>query len=95
MKSYDASDHERIGSDDLREMLRFMADRYDRFYVHGNYDFELGLTGSKLHTVACAAASVALRIAQCWYVRPDEFDPKRFTQGVGDSRYFRLERVDP
>jgi len=95
MRSYDASDHEPIGSDDLQAMLRFMAERYDRFYVQGNYDFELGLTGSKLHTVACAAASVALRIAQCWYVQPRELDPKRFTKGVGESRYFRLERIDP
>jgi hypothetical protein len=72
-------------------MLQFIAEHYQRYYVHGNFDFELGLTGSKLHAVACAAASSALRFAQCWYVRPADFDIDRFTHGVGGSRYFLLE----
>jgi hypothetical protein len=90
-ESFRASTPVPLPSDDLAGMLEFIADHHQRFYAHGNFDFELGLTGSKLHAVACAAASSALRFSQCWYVRPAEFDVERFTQGVGASRYFLLE----
>jgi hypothetical protein len=80
-----------LPSDDLTEMLDFIGEHYQRFYAHGNYEFELGLTGSKLHAVACAAASSSLRFSQCWYVRPASFDVERFTTGVGQSRYFVLD----
>jgi ABC1 atypical kinase-like domain len=96
-KNFHSSSVAEVPSDDLAGMLSFIATHYQRFYTHGNFDFELGLTGSKLHAVACAAASSALRFSQCWYVRPAGFDTDRFTQGVGTSRYFLLEavRLDP
>src|SRR5581483_6963509 len=87
-KNYHSSSVVKVASDDLAGMLGFIATHYQRYYTHGNFDFELGLTGSKLHAVACAAASSALRFSQCWYVRPAGFDTDRFTQGVGASRYF-------
>jgi hypothetical protein len=90
-KNFHSSSTVELPSDDLSGMLHFIADHYQRYYVNGSYDFELGLTGSKLHAVACAAACTALRFSQCWYVRPAEFDVDRFTQGVGVSRYFLLE----
>jgi hypothetical protein len=90
-KNFHSSSTIELPSDDLAGMLDFIADHHERFYAHGNFDFELGLTGSKLHAVACAAASSALRFSQCWYVRPAQFDVERFTKGVGASRYFLLE----
>jgi hypothetical protein len=90
-KNFHSSSMVEMPSDDLSGMLDFVADHYQRYYAHGNFDFELGLTGSKLHAVACAAACSALRFSQCWYVRPARFDVDRFTQGVADSRYFLLE----
>lgn len=90
-KNFHSSSTVQLPSDDLAGMLDFVADHYQRYYAHGNFDFELGLTGSKLHAVACAAACSALRFSQCWYVRPAEFDVERFTQGVSESRYFLLE----
>lgn len=90
-KDFHSSSTKALASDDLGGMLFFMADHYQRHYVHGNHDFELGLTGSKLHAVACAAICSAVRVSQCWYVRPADFDIERFTQGVGKSRYFLLE----
>ncbi len=90
-KNFHSSSTVELPSDDLAGMLDFVADHYQRYYAHGNFDFELGLTGSKLHTVACAAACSALRFSQCWYVRPAEFDVERFTHGVAESRYFLLE----
>jgi len=93
-KNFHSSMSVELPSDDLVGTLDFIAGHYQRYYAHGNFDFELGLTGSKLHAVACAAASSALRFAQCWYVRPAEFDVERFTKGVGASRYLLLEVQD-
>ena len=39
---------------------------------------------------ASLAACTALRVSQCWYVRPAAFDVDRFTQGVGSGEYFLL-----
>jgi hypothetical protein len=90
-KNFHSSSMVALPSDDLGGMLDFIADHYQRYYASGSYDFELGLTGSKLHAVACAAACSALRFSQCWYVRPAKFDVERFTRGVAGSRYFLLE----
>jgi hypothetical protein len=90
-KNFHSSSTVALPSDDLGGMLDFIADHYQRYYANGSYDFELGLTGSKLHAVACAAACSALRFSQCWYVRPAKFDVDRFTSGVAGSRYFLLE----
>ncbi|MFN2452686.1 MAG: hypothetical protein ABR577_00525 [Pyrinomonadaceae bacterium] len=79
-----------IDSHDLPGVLNFLAKHYQTWYVNGGFNFELALTGSKLHAVACAAMSVAVKVAQCWYVRPLQFDVNRFTIGVDDSAYFEL-----
>lgn len=92
-KDFHSSSTKPIPSDDLEGMLAFIAQHYQRYYVQGNYEFEVGLTGSKLHTVACAAACSALRVSQCWYVRPADFDVERFTTGVGKTDYFLVEAV--
>jgi tRNA A-37 threonylcarbamoyl transferase component Bud32 len=79
-----------INSHDLPGVLDFLAKHYQTWYVNGGFNFELALTGSKLQAVACAAMSVAVKVAQCWYVRPLQFDVNRFTIGVGDSAYFEV-----
>jgi hypothetical protein len=80
----------RVDSDDLEGALREITQAHQRYYVDGNYNFELGLTGSKLHAVAFAAISASMMISQAWYVRPSVFDPARFSIGTGASRYFKL-----
>jgi hypothetical protein len=51
-KDFHSSSAVALASDDLEGMLSFIAEHYQRYYVNGNYEFELGLTGSKLHAVA-------------------------------------------
>ena len=80
-----------VDSDDLEAMLQVIGDRVMDYYISSGYNVELGLTGSKMHAVACAAACTAFKVAQCWYVRPASYDPERFTIGVGDTRYFTIE----
>ena len=79
-----------VDSDDLKGMVRLLGIQFDDFYTRDGFDIEFGLTGSKMHAVACAAASVVLKIAQCWYVQPMSFDPKRFTVGARETRLFRI-----
>ena len=79
-----------LDTDDLSSALMATASAHHDYYVDGNYNFELGLTGSKLHAVAFAAASASMRMSQAWYVKPDAFDPARFSIGVGHTRYFEI-----
>ena len=80
----------RIDSTDLDGMIEFLAYRYKWWYIDRGLNIEFGLTGSKLQAVACAATSAALRVSQCWYLRPERFDPERFTRGVGETCYYEI-----
>ena len=79
-----------LGSDDIEGVLSTILQTYYHWYVDSGFNFELGLTGSKLQAVACAAVAAAFKVAQCWYVRPAGFDPKRFTVGIGPSEFFEI-----
>lgn len=83
-----------MDSNDLQGVLRQVGELYQQWYVRSGFDFELALTGSKMHGVAFAAACVSLRITQCWYVRPRSFDPARFTAGVGHTQCYGLQLPD-
>lgn len=80
-----------VPSKDPEEALNAVRAAYEEFYALSNFNFEVGLTGSKIHAIALAAASTALRFSQAWYVQPDRFDVGRFTTGVGRTRAFLIE----
>jgi len=90
--NFRASGTREIRTDDLHGVIDALTRQYLYWYVERGYNVEFGLTGSKMQAVACATVSVECKIAQCWYVRPKEFDPRRFTKGIGESRYFRIWR---
>ncbi|MFH1466067.1 MAG: hypothetical protein ABIO70_16910 [Pseudomonadota bacterium] len=92
VRGVEASHVSRIDSDDLPRMLSFFAERFAGYYLDAGFGLEFGLTGSKMHAVACAAASTSFKIGQVWYVSPAGFDPDRFTHGVTDSHWFIVER---
>ena len=79
-----------IDSNDIDYVLAFVTEKYKLWYVDRGLNFEFGLTGSKLQAVACAAASASYKISQCWYLQPREFDPDRFTQGVGKTNFYEI-----
>jgi hypothetical protein len=83
-----------LGSDDLASQLSCISRLYQHWYVARKFSFELGLTGSKMHAVACAAASVAFKVSECWYVAPREFDPATFSLGVGATSFHEV-RLGP
>lgn len=84
-----------IDSDDLGTTVDFLRKGFEDWYVRGGFNFEIGLTGSKMEAVAAAAISAFYKLTQCWYVRPQQFDPQRFTKGAGDTRFFRISGREP
>ncbi len=84
------TDVTRIGSRNLDRTLKFVIEKYKRWYVDGNSNFEFGLTGSKIQAVACAIASAVFKVSQCWYLQPRRFDSARFTQGVGKTHFYEV-----
>lgn len=91
-RGIEASRISKVDSNDLAGIISFLAEQFRAYYLDGGFGIEFGLTGSKMHAVACAAASTAFKLAQVWYVAPAGFDPERFTQGVGATRWFLIER---
>jgi hypothetical protein len=74
----------------IQQTLLAIGESYRRNYSRGNFSFEVGLTGPKLHAVALSAASTVLKFSQAWYVHPSTFDVDRFTLGAGETALFRV-----
>ncbi len=91
--NYRLSRMNEVNSNDLKLVIDWLTEQFVTWYVDRGYNVEFGLTGSKIQAVACAAVSVECKLAQCWYVRPKDFDPMRFTKGTGISQYYNLKRV--
>ncbi|MBI5898669.1 MAG: hypothetical protein HZB40_05545 [Rhodocyclales bacterium] len=79
-----------IDTNDIEALIGYCDQRYMDLYEGAGYNFEIGLTGSKMQAVAAAALSSRRRISQAWYLSPREFDEKRFSSGVGDIRVFEI-----
>jgi len=79
-----------IESDDLSGTIDFLSKGFSDWYVKMGMNLEIGLTGSKIQAVAAAAITATSKVTQCWYLRPQKFDPERFTKGVGDTHLFRI-----
>lgn len=84
-----------ISSRSPEDALTAIRETYEEYYALSNFNFEVGLTGSKLQAIALAAASTSLKFSQAWYVQPDHFDISRFTEGVGRTRVFMIEAASP
>lgn len=74
-------------------ILKALAERYEAWSVRDGLNFEIGLTGNKMQTVAAAVLSASYRVNQAWYVSPATFDRQRFTTGVGETRVFRIKSI--
>lgn len=83
-----------IGANDTAAAIDVISSLYESLALRGNFAFEVGLTGSKSHAVALAAASTQLKFHQAWYVEPLSFDHERFTRGVGETVYSRISLDD-
>ncbi len=91
-RAYPSAEVVSLDSRDLPGTMTFLERCYQRFYVKAGFNFELGLTGSKIQAVAAAALASAVRVSEVFYVSPAHWDPRRFTSGVGQTTYWRIER---
>ncbi|MBO9556704.1 protein kinase [Cellulomonas sp.] len=89
---YTACEIEKVDTHDLADMVAAVETSYSRRYLEENYNVEVGLTGSKLHAAALAIASADLKFAEAWYLRPEAYDPERFTSGSGQTHLYRVTR---
>jgi hypothetical protein len=80
-----------IDSDALETTVKSLLRGFEKWYIQKGFNFEVGLTGSKMEAVAAATVSALCKVTQCWYVQPREFDPQRFTQGARDTRFFHIQ----
>lgn len=83
-----------VDTNDLAAMIRHCDDVYLGMYANDGANVEVGLTGSKLQAVAISALSSRRKFSQAWYVKPREFDVKRFSDGFASLRVFEL-RLTP
>ncbi|UWQ27703.1 hypothetical protein [Leisingera sp. M523] len=88
----EAETHDIIKQDDEvpDQILANIERSYHTKYFLGGMNFEIGLTGSKLETLASAAFCSKYRVNNVWYVRPNKFDTNKFTTGAGQQRYFKI-----
>ena len=88
----EAETHEIIERDifDLSEILEAIETSYRRKYFQCGMNFEIGLTGGKLSTLASAAFCSMYRANNVWYVRPNRFDIEKFSTGAKETRFFEI-----
>ena len=73
-----------------QHILRTIEQSYTQKYLDSGMNFEIGLTGGKMDTVASAAFCSRYPVNKVWYVRPNKFDPDKFSQGAKATRYFKI-----
>lgn len=91
VRGQDSGNIRTCNADEPAAVLRALAERYEAWSIRDGLNFEIGLTGNKMQTVAAAAFSASYRVNQAWYVSPSTFDRQRFTTGAGDTRIFRIK----
>jgi hypothetical protein len=79
-----------VDTNDILGAIRKTEEVYRELYYLSGANIEIGLTGSKVHVVAFAALAAAARVSAAWYVKPKEYDPLRFTKGVGKTECFDI-----
>lgn len=77
-------------TDDLDKLVLNMDASYLRLYEQLGSNFDIGLTGSKIQAVASATLAAKRKISQAWYVKPSDFDEKRFSTGFKSLKIFKI-----
>jgi len=75
---------------DPASILETIEKLYRNAYREGGLNFEIGLTGDKIEAAAATAFSAKFPVNRIWYVKPTEFDTKRFTKGLKDTFFYKV-----
>lgn len=73
-----------------KDVFKELSRSYAEMYIDKSFNFELSLTGSKMQAVVAAVFSSVCKVSQCWYVKPNKFDTKHFTKGVGETKWYTI-----
>lgn len=80
------------GSLDHHQAYQLLSDLHRDYALVQGFNFELGLTGTKLQTVGAAMLASTVTPAAVHYSSPRQFDSEQFTGGAGATRAIRLRR---
>jgi serine/threonine protein kinase len=77
-------------SDDHIGAFRKLKELYLEKFLYSGMNFEMGLTGTKMHTVAAGMLGVIANVSGVYYT-PVHFDPRNYTIGTGNTTFTELE----
>lgn len=83
-----------VGSLDHEDAYRVLRELHRNHALDGGYNFEVALSGSKMHAVATAMLSSVAMPAGVFYSAPAGFEHNRFTLGTGPSSLMHLRRIE-
>jgi serine/threonine protein kinase len=92
VQRYNGSYHE-LSSLDHDGTFRLLSRLHREKALEGGFNFEIALTGAKMHAVGAAMLAATALPASVYYSRPTKFDPSQFTKGTGVTRIVHLRRV--
>jgi len=81
-----------VRSLDHMEAYQTLVEFHVKYGLEGGYNFELSLTGTKMHAVAAGMLAATTRLAGVFYSAPRQFIHEKFTAGVGSTRVSHLRR---
>jgi len=83
-----------IGSLDHDGAYQRLRELHRDYALQAGHNFEVALTGSKMHTVAAGMLAATVRPAGVHYSRPQEFKADRYTVGTGETIALHLRRFE-
>lgn len=92
VQRYNGSFHQ-LSSLDHQGTFTLLSELHRENALEGGFNFEIALTGAKMHAVGAAMLASTATPASVYYSRPRNFDPAKFTKGTGLTRIIHLKRV--
>lgn len=81
---------ERLSSLDFEGAYELLTNLHRHFALDLGFNFEVTLTGAKMHAVGAAMFAWTAMPAAVYYSAPTNFDAERFTKGTGVTRFVHL-----
>lgn len=78
-----------IKSNDHVKAFNLLKELYLSYSLESGVNFELGLTGTKMHTVAAGMLGAIVNLSGVYYT-PAKFDPTKYTKGTGETTYAEM-----
>ena len=87
----DRAEIDRVETEDIEVATNWLIEAYQQLFLNEGCNVEIGLTGSKIQSVAAAALSASIKYSACWYLKPNTYDSKRFTEGFTHTNFFEIK----